>query len=209
MLFECGFWSLKSNLGFRCLRNIRVVGFDPSNCFPQAGSASILFEHGFRSLGLLSSGQQRLYTIRAWALVPQIVFLRPAARPYYSSVSFGPSNRFPQVSSASILFECRFRSFESLSLGQQRLHVNRLRSSVSRFAHSRPTTPLYHSIVDFHLSKFSSCHQSSHLCPKYGGNRQIWMPYVKYGDKSTISNTRWFDIRIKRALPREFSMPMA
>jgi hypothetical protein len=30
------------------------------------------------------------------------------------------------------------------------------------------------------------------------------MTYVKYEDKSTVSNTRWPDIRIKRALPRKF-----
>jgi hypothetical protein len=30
------------------------------------------------------------------------------------------------------------------------------------------------------------------------------MLYVKYEDKSTVSNTRWTGIHIKRALPREF-----
>jgi hypothetical protein len=30
------------------------------------------------------------------------------------------------------------------------------------------------------------------------------MPYVKYEGKSTVSNTRWPGIHIKRALPRKF-----
>jgi hypothetical protein len=30
------------------------------------------------------------------------------------------------------------------------------------------------------------------------------MPYVKYEGKSTVGNTRWPGIRIKRALPRNF-----
>jgi hypothetical protein len=45
--------------------------------------------------------------------------------------------------------------------------------------------------------------------PNSGGNIPIRMPYVKYEDKSTVSNTRWLGNRIKRALLREFSMPTA
>jgi hypothetical protein len=30
------------------------------------------------------------------------------------------------------------------------------------------------------------------------------MPYIKYEGKSTVGNTRWPGIRIKRALPRNF-----
>jgi hypothetical protein len=37
-----------------------------------------------------------------------------------------------------------------------------------------------------------------------GGNIPIRMPYVKYEGKSTVRNTRWPGIRIKRALPSNF-----
>jgi hypothetical protein len=57
-------------------------------------------------------------------------------------------------SSASILFERRLRSLESLSSGQQRLHIIRLQALVPRIAHYRPAAPLYHSIVDFSLLEF-------------------------------------------------------
>jgi hypothetical protein len=40
--------------------------------------------------------------------------------------------------------------------------------------------------------------------PKHGSNKPIRMPYVKYEGKSTVSNTGWPSIRIKRALPRNF-----
>jgi hypothetical protein len=42
-------------------------------------------------------------------------------------------------------------------------------------------------------------------CPEYGSNMPVRMPYVKYEDKSIVRNTRWPGIRIKRALPRNFS----
>jgi hypothetical protein len=68
-------------------------------------------------------------------------------------------------------------------LGQQRLCIIRMRVFIPRI---------------------SSRYQCFHLCPKYGGNRPIRMPYVKYDDKSIVSNTRWSGICIKRALPRKF-----
>jgi hypothetical protein len=40
--------------------------------------------------------------------------------------------------------------------------------------------------------------------PDSGGNIPIRMPYVKYEGKSTVCNTRWPGIRIKRALPSNF-----
>jgi hypothetical protein len=43
--------------------------------------------------------------------------------------------------------------------------------------------------------------------PNFGGNIPVRMPYVKYEGKSTVSNTRWPDNRIKRALLRKFSIP--
>jgi hypothetical protein len=45
--------------------------------------------------------------------------------------------------------------------------------------------------------------------PEFRWNMPIWMSYVKYKDKSTVSKTRWPGNRIKRALPREFSVPTA
>jgi hypothetical protein len=47
----------------------------------------------------------------------------------------------------------------------------------------------------------------SHMHSKFpysGGNIPIRMPYVKYEGKSTVCNTRWPGIRIKRALARNF-----
>jgi hypothetical protein len=69
------------------------VGFGPSNYPLRASSASALFECGLWSLELSSSGQQRLYVIRLWALVPRIILFGPAAPLRYSSVGFNPSNR--------------------------------------------------------------------------------------------------------------------
>jgi hypothetical protein len=40
--------------------------------------------------------------------------------------------------------------------------------------------------------------------PDSGGNIPIRMPYGKYEGKSTVRNTRWPGIRIKRALPSNF-----
>jgi hypothetical protein len=40
--------------------------------------------------------------------------------------------------------------------------------------------------------------------PESGGNIPFRMPYVKYEGKSTVRNTRWPGIRIKRALPSNF-----
>jgi hypothetical protein len=41
-------------------------------------------------------------------------------------------------------------------------------------------------------------------CPNSGGNKPIRMLYVKYEGKSTVCNTRWPGIHIKRALSRNF-----
>jgi hypothetical protein len=48
------------------------AGFGPSNYPLRASSASTLFDCGLRSLELFSSGQQRLYVIRVWVLIPRI-----------------------------------------------------------------------------------------------------------------------------------------
>jgi hypothetical protein len=60
-----------------------------------------------------------------------------------------PSNRFLWASSASIFFECRLRSLESFSSGQQGLHILRVRGSVPRIIFFRPAVPLYYLSVSF------------------------------------------------------------
>jgi hypothetical protein len=248
--------------------NYSRAGFGPSNHLLRANSASALFECGFRSLELFSSGRQRRGIIRVWALlslessssgqqclciirvrvsVPQIILFGPAAPWYYSSVGslvpriaffgpaaplcyssagFGPSNHFLRASSASILFECGLRSLESFSLGQQRLHIIRVRASVPRIIFFGLAAPLHYLSVGFrslesHLSaisafilfgygplSFESLFRAINALlssfPKHGSNKPVRMPYVKYEGKSTVNNTRWPGIRIKCALPRNF-----
>jgi hypothetical protein len=88
------------------------AGFGPSNRFLRASSAFVLFECGFRSLKLLSSGQQRLRIIRVRASVPRIAFFGPAAPSYYSCAGFGPSNCLLWASSALKRFEAGLRPHE-------------------------------------------------------------------------------------------------
>jgi hypothetical protein len=40
---------------------------------------------------------------------------------------------------------------------------------------------------------------------KHGNHKHVRMPYVKYKDNPTVSNTDWPSICSKRALPREFT----
>jgi hypothetical protein len=90
------------------------LGFGPSNCLLRASSAFKLFETGLQFLELSSSGLQCLQVIRAWALVPRIIFFGPAVPSNYSSLGFSPSNHLFRASSASALFEFGPRSLESL-----------------------------------------------------------------------------------------------
>jgi hypothetical protein len=53
------------------------------------------------------------------------------------------------------------------------------------------------------LNPISCSHMHSKF-PNSGGNIPIRMPYVKYEGKSTVCNTRWPGICIKRALLRNF-----
>jgi hypothetical protein len=55
---------------------------------------------------------------------------------------------------------------------------------------------------DFKVFRAINAPQST--CLNLGGNIPVWMPYVKYKGKSTICNTGWPGIRIKRALPEIF-----
>jgi hypothetical protein len=76
----------------------------------------------------------------------------------------------------------------SLIQGQQRLCIVRVGILASQNSFLRLITPIY---------------------LNFSGNIPVRIPYVKYEDKSIVSNTRWSGIRIKHALPREFSVPMA
>jgi hypothetical protein len=51
---------------------------------------------------------------------------------------------------------------------------------------------------------FRAINAPQSTCPNLGGNIPIRMPYVKYEGKSTVCNTGWLGIRIKRALPKIF-----
>jgi hypothetical protein len=121
------------------------------------------------------SGQQCLGIIRVWAFLSLESLLR--------------------ASSASTLFDCGLRSLELFSSSVGFNSSNRIfRPSVLSFYSDTDRCP---SNLCFVLSMLLNC-------PKYGGNIPIRMSYVKYEGKSTIGNTRWPGIRIKRALPRNF-----
>jgi hypothetical protein len=121
----------------------------------RTNSASELFECGLRSLEWFSLGQQHLYFIRGRASVPRMVFFGPAAPLLYSRAGFGPSNGFLRASSASTLFDCRLRSLESSSSGQQRLQITRVWASVSRIVFIGPTVPPNYLSVGFCPSSYS------------------------------------------------------
>jgi hypothetical protein len=178
---------------------------------------------GLRSLESSSSGQQCLRIIRARASVPRIIFFGPAVPSDYSSLGFGPSDYLPQASSAFELFEPRLRSLESSSLGQQYLRIIRAWASVPRIIFLGPAVPSNYSGLGVSPSNYllrassgstlfefgprisvSGYQHFSLKYPNFGGNIPVRMPYVKYEGKSTVCNTRWPGIRIKRALPRNF-----
>jgi hypothetical protein len=131
----------------------------------------------------LLSGQQCLQVIRGWASVPRIVFFRPAVPSSYLRLGFGPSNCLLRASSAFKVFEPGLQSLESSLSSQQRFCFIQVRALVPRI-----------SVSGYRHSKYLN----------FGGNIPVRMPYVKYEGKSTVCNTRWPGIRIKRALPRNF-----
>jgi hypothetical protein len=178
-------------------------------------------------LEILSSGQQCLQIIRAWASVPRIIFFGPAVPCNYSSLGFGPSNYLLRASSAFKLFGLGLRSLELSSLGQQHLCIIQVRGPVPRIILFGPAAPQLHSSLG--SDPFNSCLSTIGIFvwapvglrslkslfrainalrskyPNFGGNIPVRMPYVKYEGKSTVCNTKWPGIRIKRALPRNFS----
>jgi hypothetical protein len=134
--------------------------------------------------------------------VPRIASFRPAAPLHYLSAGFGPSNCFFRASSASVLFECGLRSLELLHSVYQRLYINQVRAPSLESCHSG-LQRLYINRTKHLPFESLSPYQNFHLCPKHGGNKPVWMPYVKYEGKSIVSNIRLSGIRIKRALPRK------
>jgi hypothetical protein len=191
-----------------------------------AGSASESFEFGFWSLKSLFSCQQCLRIIRVWAPVPRISLFRPAAPPNYSSSGSGPSSLSFWASSASELFELGPWSLKSSIFGLATPSYYSIAdfgpSNYLLWASSASTLfeggcPILritsfghqHFVLfgcsslsfEFLFGAFNALH-SKYL--NLGGNIPVQMPYVKYEGKSTVCNTRWPDIRIKRALPSNF-----
>jgi hypothetical protein len=128
---------------------------------------------------------------------------QPAAPLCYSSAGLGSSNYSLRASSASTLFDCGLRS----------LDYSLRASSASTLFECGFWSLESHllAISAFILFGYGPLSFESLFCainasnfPKYGSNTPVRMPYVKYEDKSTVSNTRWPGIRIKRALPRQF-----
>jgi hypothetical protein len=105
-------------------------------------------------LKILSSGQQCLQIIRAWASIPRIIFFGPAVPSSYSSLGFGPSNYLLQAGSAFKLFELGLRSLKLSSSGQQCLQVIRAWASVPRIIFFGPVVPSNYSSLGFDPSNY-------------------------------------------------------
>jgi hypothetical protein len=116
------------------------------------------------------------------ALVPRIVFFGLAAPLHHSSVGASPSNYRLRASSALALLELWILDL-SIRIFRPTAFLFGLRSLKALFR-----------AINALRSKY----------PNFGGNIPVRMPYVKYEGKSTVYNTRWPGIRIKRALPRNF-----
>jgi hypothetical protein len=71
----------------------------------------------FFECGLSCPSKLTIHIIRVRGPVPRIISFGPAVPPNYSSVGFGPSNRFLRASNAFTLFECRLQSLESFYSG--------------------------------------------------------------------------------------------
>jgi hypothetical protein len=105
------------------------------SCFPCTARMFAMFSRqfwflldalsGFRSLEWSFSGQRCFPAIRVRALVPRIVFFRPAVPCSYPNLGFGPSNRLRRASSAVKLFESRLWPLELSFSGLRCLIVTR------------------------------------------------------------------------------------
>jgi hypothetical protein len=157
ILFECGL-SCPSNCSFGS--SAPALLFECGCSIPRIASSGLQRLHIIRVRVLLSlesplSDQQRIRIIQVRASVPRMVFFGPAAPLLYSRAGFGPSNGFLWASSASTLFDCRLRSLESSSSGQQRLQIIRVWASVSRIVFIGPTVPPNYLSVGFGPSSYS------------------------------------------------------
>jgi hypothetical protein len=111
-----------------------------------------------------------------------------------------------QASSAFETFEFRLQSLKSPSLSRQRLYTIRVWMSEPSKRISGPLVPSFCSNMGLCPFEplFRAINAPHSTCPNLCGNIPVRMPYVKYEGKSTVCNTRWLGIRIKRALPRNF-----
>jgi hypothetical protein len=131
IIFECGL-SCPSNRSFR-----------PAAPWHYS-SAGVLVPR------IAHSGQQRLDIIRVRAFLSlESLIQASSALVLFECGRSCPSNRLLRASSASALFECRLRSLESFSLGQQRLHILRVRDSFPRIIFFEPAAPLYYLSAGF------------------------------------------------------------
>jgi hypothetical protein len=180
------------------------------NCFFRASSAFKIFEAGLWSLELLLSAQQRLQDIRGWTSVPRITSFGPAAPSRYSRLDFGPLNCFFWASSAIKIFGAGLRSLELFFGSAAPSNCSRSGFDPSNCLF-RPSNAFKE--FELELQTFESSFSSLSLelsmllfqtCPNLGGNVPVRMSYVKYEGKSTVCNTGWPGIRIRRALPENF-----
>jgi hypothetical protein len=156
---------------------------------------------GSQSLKLFLSGQQRHLAIRVVDLNPLNYFFRASCAIVLLKqqilisriASFGITTSLC-VAGLVISFQCHYYDL--------------LWASVPRFSLIRGQQCLsFNSGGDFSSSKSCLTLILTLVYLNFGGNIPIRMPYVKYEDKSIVSNTRWPSNRIKRALLREFSIP--
>jgi hypothetical protein len=174
-------------------------------------------------LEILSSGLQCLLSIRARASDSRIIFFGPAAPLHHSSVGASPSNCLLRAGSACTLLECGRQSLELSSSGRQHFCIIRVRVPDPRIVFFGPAAPQLYSSFGFLdpsirifwplaflfglrslKALFRAINALRPKYPNFGSNIPVRMPYVKYEGKSTVCNTRWPGIRIKRALPRNF-----
>jgi hypothetical protein len=170
--------------GQQCLRIIRVRAPVPRNSlFSGQQCLRIIRVRAPVPRNSLFSGQQCLRIIRVWAPVPRIPPFGPAAPLDYSMRASVPQIIFFGPAASQLYLGLGFGPLESHFLAISVFVLFGLRSFKSLLR-----------AINTLRSKY----------PNLGGNIPVRMSYVKYEGKSTVYNTRWPGIRIKRALPRNF-----
>jgi hypothetical protein len=117
----------------------------------------------------------------------------PTSPPNSSSVGFGPSNRLLWANIASELFECGLWSLESLSSGQQRLYIIRVRASVPRIVFFGPAAPLYYLSVGFSPSNHFLRASNASILFECG----LWSL-----ESFSLGQQRLYIIRVRALVPR-------